>query len=511
MSAARLHRLAELLGSALERPPHERRALLEEACADTPELLAEVLELLAAEEDAERYFDDLAADVARSAPRELEAAAPVEERIGPYRTIRPIGSGGMGRVFLAQRADGVFEQRVALKLIRRGMESPEALRRFRAERQILARLQHPGIARLISGGVTDDGLPWVAMEYVQGVPLDVHCERARLGRDERLRLFEAIGEAVSYAHRQLVIHRDLKPGNILVDALGRVRLVDFGIAKFLSDDDTGERTATEAAVLTPAYAAPEQRRGGAVTTATDVFALGVVLRELLTGRRPGAGAGTGALDGDLEAICRKARAEDPPERYGSVDAMVADVRRYLEGSAVSARRAPWHQRARRAAERRPRTSIAAAAAVAAVFAFTGVAAWQSAAVRRERDKAQRTVDLIAEVLAVADPYRPAGQPVTARELLDRAAGRVAEVAGGDPEVEAALLHLVGRGFLNLGRPARARPLLEQALDRHERALGRGHADAAETRRSLAEALGALGDEAGARSLLEAGRPARSRR
>jgi serine/threonine-protein kinase len=503
MGSPRLRRLEGLLEAARERPAASRPSFVEAACADDPELAREVLELLASENEAAAYFGDLAGDIARAAPRELEAAVPAEQAIGPYVTIRQIGSGGMGRVFLARRADGAFDQRVALKLIRRGMESPEALRRFSAERQILARLQHPGIARFLSGGVTDEGLPWVAMEYVEGVPLEAYCERHGLGVPERLRLFVSIGEAVSFAHRQLVVHRDLKPGNILVDVSGRVRLVDFGIAKFLADEDASAHTATQAALLTPAYAAPEQRVGGPITTATDVFALGVVLHELLTGARPAdSRPGAARLPEDLEAISSKARAEDAAERYVSADAMVEDVRRHLEGLPVSARPAPWHQRARRIARRHPWPVMAVGVLSLAIFAFTAASALQSLAVRRERDKAQRTTDLISEVLAVADPYRAGAEPLTAEELLERAAGRIEAAAGDDPEIEAALLQLVGRSFDKLGLAARSLPLLERALELRERTLGWAHADAVETRRRLAEVLRAAGEAERARVLLE---------
>jgi serine/threonine-protein kinase len=503
VSSPRLRRLEELLEAALWRPPGSRRSFVEAACAGEPELAREVLELLASHGEAASYFEGLAGDVARAAPRELEAAVPAEQTIGPYVTIRQIGSGGMGRVFLARRADGAFDQRVALKLIRRGMESPEALRRFRAERQILARLQHPGIARLLSGGVTEEGLPWVAMEYVEGAPLMAHCEREGLEEPDRLRLLVSIGEAVSFAHAQLVVHRDLKPGNILVDASGCVRLVDFGIAKFLADQDASAQTATRAAVLTPAYAAPEQRVGGPITTAVDVFALGVILHELLTGARPADSRhGSARLPEDLEAISAKARAEDAGERYASVDAMLEDVRRYLEGLPVSARPTPWHQRARRIARRHPWPVIAVGVLSAAVVVFTGASALQSVAVLRERDKAQRTTELISEVLAVADPYRAGAEPLTAEELLERAVGRIETAGRDDPEIEAALLQLVGRGFGNLGLAARARPLLERALELRERTLGAAHPDALETRRHLADVLAAAGEADAARELLE---------
>src|SRR5690606_19179777 len=280
-----------------------------------------------------------------------EVGLPAGTLVGPYRVVGEAGRGGMGVVYRARRADGAFEKTVALKLVKRGMDTDEVLARFRRERQVLAGLDHPGIARLLDGGAAEDGRPYLAMEYVEGEPITAYADRRRLGVEARLALLERACEAVQHAHRRLVVHRDLKPSNVLVteDEGGapRVKLLDFGVAKLLAPDAAEAMTRTGGGALTPAYAAPEQRRGEAVTTAADVYALGVVLYELLTGARPDetarppsaavtpeAAAARGAtaerlrrrLRGDLDTIVLKALREEPEARYPSVESLLEDLR-----------------------------------------------------------------------------------------------------------------------------------------------------------------------------------------
>jgi len=290
--------------------------------------------------------------------------------IGPYRVVRELARGGMGVVYLAERADGQFEQRVALKLMKRGMDSEEIHQRFLAERQILAQLTHPHIARLLDGGVSNEGQPYFAIEYVDGTAITAHCEARQLGVEQRLRLFLDVCDAVRYAHQNLVVHRDLKPSNILVTADGQAKLLDFGIAKLLRQE-TGETglTQTGLRVMTPEYAAPEQVLGEPVTTATDVYALGAVLYELLTGRRahhlqsrtptevervicevepeaPSAvttGALRKRLRGDLDTIALTALKKEPERRYPTVEQLASDVARFLGGLPVTARPDTWRR------------------------------------------------------------------------------------------------------------------------------------------------------------------------
>src|SRR5829696_10380540 len=300
---SRWQRLDAMLDAALELDPAAQAAFLDQACAGDPELRADA-EAMLADAGAATFLDTPAAAFAAPLlPTQggtegggtrggdkggaTPAAPPDGAIVGPYRVVRELGRGGMGAVYLAERADGQFEQQVALKLIKRGMDSEEIHRRFLAERQILARLSHPNIARLLDGGVSADGRPYFAMEYVDGAPITAHCDERRLTIDERLRLFRGVCSAVGYAHQSLVVHRDLKPSNILVTSDGTVKLLDFGVAKLLRrgpGQETGV-TRTGVRVMTPEYAAPEQVLGARVTTATDVYALGAVLYELLTGRR----------------------------------------------------------------------------------------------------------------------------------------------------------------------------------------------------------------------------------
>jgi tRNA A-37 threonylcarbamoyl transferase component Bud32 len=289
MRSEQWRKVEELLDAALELEPGERRRFLEEAGASAPDVRREVESLLACEERADGFLE--APALALSADffdEENLADARAGQTFGRYRIIREIGRGGMGTVFLAERSDGEFEQRVALKVVRRSFADTELARRFRRERQILASLNHPNIARLFDGGVSEDGEPFLAMEYVEGLRIDEYADARGLSTGERLRLFRKVCAAVQYAHQNLVIHRDIKPSNILVTADGVPKLLDFGIAKLLDSDAEGDgaQTVTELRVMTPEYASPEQVRGQGVTTATDVYSLGVVLYELLTGCRP---------------------------------------------------------------------------------------------------------------------------------------------------------------------------------------------------------------------------------
>jgi Tol biopolymer transport system component/predicted Ser/Thr protein kinase len=391
--------VARILDVALDLTPEERPAFLDQACAGDDRLRAEVEAVLAgAEVDA--FLKSPAAVLA--APM-LDLETPVDgiaafpgALIGPYRLVRELGHGGMGVVYLAERADGHFEQRVALKLIKRGMDSEAILRRFRAERQVLARLNHPHIARLMDGGVTAEGQPWFAMEYVDGAPFVRCCDERALEIEERLRCFGEVCEAVQYAHQNRVVHRDLKPSNILVTPAGEIKLVDFGIAKVLFQESADEAvTQTEDRLMTPEYAAPEQVRGEPVTTATDVYALGAILYQLLTGRPPhkfehrtpaetehvicevepqppsAVVRGTPKerrLKGDLDLIVLKALRKDPAQRYLSVEALFEDLERHRTGLPVRARPQSVAYRARKFLGRhRLELRVAAIAAVLAML------------------------------------------------------------------------------------------------------------------------------------------------
>ncbi|MGE5715264.1 MAG: serine/threonine-protein kinase, partial [Acidobacteriota bacterium] len=285
MTPERWREIQGFLHDALRRPAPERAAFLDEACRDDPALKSEVVSLLAASEEATDFLETPAVSPAYA----VAAEEPARRRIGPYQVIRLLGSGGMGHVYLAVRADEQFQKRVAIKVVKRGTDTDFVLRRFRQERQILAGLDHSNIARLFDGGNTEDGLPYFVMEYVEGEPITTFCDRRGLGVKERLALFRTVCGAVQFAHQNLVVHRDLKPGNILVTADGVPKLLDFGIAKLLNPElspQAIDMTAASLRLFTPDFASPEQIRGERITTASDVYALGALLYELLTGRRP---------------------------------------------------------------------------------------------------------------------------------------------------------------------------------------------------------------------------------
>jgi serine/threonine-protein kinase len=541
MDPDRLRTLDAPFAAALDLPPRDRPAFLDAACPD-PALRAEVERLLAAHDRADPYFEELVERVAASAPLEVEVASREQAVIGAYRTLKIIGRGGMSTVFLAERADGQFTQRVALKLIAFGMDTDTAVRRFLAQRQIVARLDHPNIARLLDGGVTGHGRPYFVMELVEGGTITAYCDRERLPIEARLRLFLEVADALQYAHGLLVVHRDVKPGNVMVTREGRVKLLDFGIAKLLAPEraeGASDLTRTRERALTPGYAAPEQIRGDPATTAVDVYALGVLLYELLTGRRPiepdgmpdaafeqrvleevparpseipitAAAADARAmrpdrlrraLDGDLDVICLTALRKEPERRYRSVEQLAGDVRRHLDGLPIAARDDTLRYRAGKFV-RRHRASVATAAALFLVsVGFSAVLAVQSVRLARERDKAQHVASLFVDLFQVADPSESRGQTVTAREVLDRGVERIRSGLGSQPEVRGALLEVIGRVYQNLGLYQRARPLLEEALAARRVTLGPEHRDVATAMGELGELLRLSGEYGAAEQML----------
>lgn len=374
MKAEDWQKIHEIFNDAADLPFSERVVFLSEACENS-EIRSEVEKLLIAEDSANNFLENSAIDF--DAPANLK-------KIGRYKIISELGKGGMGSVFLAERED--LPQRVAVKIIKRGLDSEDILRRFHHEREILAALEHPNIARLIDGGTTDDGLPFYVMEYVEGIPIDEYCKNANL--EEKLQLFRQVCKAVSFAHARLIVHRDLKPSNIIVNKEGTAKLLDFGIAKLLSDNDFGKKgTATSLGMMTPNYASPEQIRGETVTTATDIYSLGVILYELLTGvlpydltdktldkvfqiinqtetAKPSENPNSKipnpkSLSGDLDNIILKSLKKEPERRYQSVIDLSDDIRRYLVGLPVSARPDTFRYRASKFIQRNKIAVVAA--------------------------------------------------------------------------------------------------------------------------------------------------------
>jgi serine/threonine protein kinase/tetratricopeptide (TPR) repeat protein len=508
MDPERWRRLEEVFQAALDCEPRQRAALVDEAAGGDRLLRQEVLSLLAAH-DRETFTS---APAFEDAMRVLEATSPSAGwRIGPYEVVQEIGRGGMGRVYLAARADETFDKLVAIKVIPRGLDSDEAIHRFRSERQILATLEHPNITRLLDGGTTDDGLPYIVMELVDGQPIDEYCQARDLSILERLQLFQQVCAAVRYAHQNLVIHRDIKPRNVLVTEDGVPRLLDFGIAKLL-DPTTAPSPGTVAALrpLTPDFASPEQVRGEPMTTASDVYSLGVLLYVLLTGRRPYRGPMSSPaeieqaiceeepekpsvsvpddsphvkfrrrLEGDLDTIVLMALRKEPQRRYASVDQLSNDIGRHLANLPVVARR---DTRRYRTAKFVRRNKIAVAAAgVVFVAVAGGVAAtiWQSRVVARERDiarleqaKAKRINAFLQEMIGYSgqtvpgSPTRAKGHDATVADMLDDAAQRVETELADQPEVKAEMLDTIGSTYSVLAKyDASARFLREAyALD-----------------------------------------------
>jgi len=404
MNAERWSVVREALASVLETDAPDRPAALDRACGGDEELRRSVESLLALEERAGELMNTAAAPGLA-----LRAEDPLPGTIGPYRVLREIGRGGMGVVYLAERADGQFRKEVAVKLITFGRHDPAMERRFRRERQILAQLEHPGIARLLDGGATAEGQPYFVMEYVEGLPLLQFCESQRLDLRARLGLFLQVSDAVAYAHQRLIVHRDLKPGNILVTREGTAKLLDFGLSRVLEGEQDADVTLTGLPMMTPAYASPEQVRGEPFTVAGDVYSLGVVLYELLAEKRPyevtttslvewaravcekepaplsraaGGAIPPRALKGDLENIAAKALAKDAAQRYASVEEFAADLRRHLDGQPVKARRATLLYRFTKLVRRHRVAVPATAAAAVLIGSFAGAAAWEAARAQR---------------------------------------------------------------------------------------------------------------------------------
>jgi non-specific serine/threonine protein kinase/serine/threonine-protein kinase len=515
-----------LFEEALGRPESERPGFVRERAGGDEAVAGEVLSLLEAHEGAGEFLGSPTATRADpDAPR-----PPLPKRVGPFEVLRELGSGGMGTVYLAEQVGPDFRRPVAVKVIRHGFSTSLFVRRFQNERRILAGLSHPNIAALLDGGTTEDGLPYFAMEYVAGTPLTEYCDARRFSTAQRLALFRTICGAVQYAHQNLVVHRDLKPGNILVTEEGVPKLLDFGLAKVLEPgpDAAPEETATDLRIFTPAFASPEQVKGETVTTASDVYSLGALLYVLLTGKRPyrvttrttdelaravveqdptrpsiavRADARLArALSGDLDTIVLKAMHKDPRRRYGSAEQLSADLRRHLEGRPVSARP---DSRAYRLGKfvRRHRAGVAAASlvVVALAAAFAQTARERARAERRFEDVRQLAHELVFEL---HDAIATLPGSTKARELLVRRAAAYLDRLTADSSADIKLQREIaaaweklgdvqGGSNANLGDDAGALENLRKAVAIRE-AVFRSAASTPEDRKALARAEGSLG-------------------
>lgn len=525
-----------LLTRALELPVESRARFLDDACGDRPALRATLDRLLrAAETDEPLLTVSGAAAHAVAALTGPEAPLPQPgERVGAYRVVGHLGRGGMATVYLAERADGEFEQTVALKLLDATRYSGDAAARFAQERQILARLEHPHIARLIDGGTTAAGQPYVVMEYVDGRPIDRYCDEERLTVAERIALFERVARAVQYAHGRLIVHRDIKPSNILVDQHGHPKLLDFGIAKLLDAGMPHTAPATRDAFhpMTPEYASPEQWRGEPLTTGSDVYQLGFLLYRLLTGQTPytvdsrdivriaqvvctedprppsravadrgdGADAADAAehisaarstttdrlrrqLTGDLDNILLTALARDADRRYPSVTHLRDDLQRYLDGLPVTARQPTLRYRAGKFVRRNRLAVAGAALIVLAILAGVTSTVWQARSAAREAARAEAAFRFLVSLFENADPDVARGEAITARELLDRGKAQLDAEQAIAPDMRAEILAVIGGLYTEVGLFDEALPLLEEAQTEFARYTG--------DRRALAENTGRL--------------------
>jgi serine/threonine-protein kinase len=551
MKPERWERIGKIFAAALEQPVEARQRFVAEACEGDGDLEGQVTALLDSEESAGDYFADLADRAGVHAVDDAEPDDLQGKRIGSYRLVQLIGRGGMGAVYLAERDDQQFEMQTALKLLPVGLESEESRLRFLSERQILARLKHPSIAQLLDGGVTEDGTPFFVMEHVEGVPIDEYCDTRRLGIPERLEIFLHVCDAVQHAHQNLIVHRDLKPGNILVTETGEVKLLDFGIARVLAPGEHGDAGLTQtrrARPMTLAYASPEQLRGATVTTASDVYALGILLYRLLTGRHPyelpfaspsdaerviceeqppspslalrrakkeaaaepppstsdaeGSAQSRRSslqklirqISGDLDTITMMALRKEPERRYTSVSQFADDIRRYLGGLPVSAQKDTLRYRASRFV-RRNRVAVVVAIAFAVMLVglvgislrYAVTSAAQSRAVAREAETTEQVSTFLVDLFKMADPVEGFGDTVRVRTVLDRGAEYIEDALQDQPEIRARLLRVLGGVYENLGLYDESVRLYQEALDLQRLVHGESHLEVAEGLHKLAEA------------------------
>ena len=560
-SAERWALVERLFDEAMELQAHSRHEFLRNACEDDTELLSYLQGLVADNSSVEADIEQTIVDTLTRAFGEPDGDGDSirGEMIGPYRVERLIGAGGMGMVYLAERADQQFEQQVAIKLGRHRLVDPQTELRFRNERQILADLDHPNIGRLLDGGTTRDGTPYLVMEFIDGVRIDTYCDTNALGIVERLRLFQTICAAVHHAHQNLIVHRDIKAPNILVTDDGTPKLLDFGIAKLTDTAGTMTDGITRegAVILTPENAAPEQVMGQTATTATDTYALGLLLHVLLTGlrahpidetmtprefaelicsrsvprpsqrlvaeydeaRNSGDDAALHALErmaadrrsrpdklarrlrGDLDTIILNALRKDPLRRYRSVSALSDDIELHLKSMPIVARADSWGYRTSRFLKRHYAAVSAAAAVGIMLLSFSVVVFLQNQRIAEERDTAREVSQFLEDIFMSQDPARARGADVTADEILAAGAERIQQDLGGRPEIQSTLMGTIGRVYYSLGAYEPSIEMLEEALRLREQTYGRTHPSVAVARNDLAETLIRLAQYDRAQALL----------
>jgi serine/threonine protein kinase/Tfp pilus assembly protein PilF len=545
-----------VLDSALEAIVQRARSLsgeeqlsyLRTACAGNSDLLSRALRTLHSAGESDAWWDDQDGDDS-SLDDEHEFVGSV---IGHYRVIGTLGRGGMGQVLLAERADEQFKHKAAIKLVRSGLVSRQVQGRLKIERQILAALDHPNIARLLDGGTMPSGVPYIVMEYIDGLPIDRYCDEKRLSIRERLELFRQVCSAVHYAHQNLIVHRDLKPSNILVTTEGVPKLLDFGIAKLLDTrqfNQTMAVTRFDSRLLTPDHASPEQVRGEAITTASDTYVLGVLLYELLTGRKPlvvkhdrlsdleraicdepalplnyGLSASEQLpadfleeictqrsttptrlrkeLQGDLHNIVAVALRKEPERRYPSVEHFSADIGRYLDEMPVSARADTWSYRTKKFVSRHAVSVSAGTLAIVALIAFAVITSIQARRIGEERAHAEEVSSFLINVFEQADPQRARGEKITVEEVLDSASLQLPYELESQPTARARLLATLGTVYGNLGNFPKAEKALRTSLEERLEAYAADDPAVADAKRRLGAVLTENQQYAEAEQLLE---------
>jgi serine/threonine protein kinase/Flp pilus assembly protein TadD len=544
---ARWQRIQSLFEQVIDVPPPERASRLADSCRGDNDLQRSVESLLASDANAADPLMNAVSEAAESLLIEHQDRL-IGTRIGHYRIVSVLGQGGMSTVYRGERDDAKYRQTVAVKVLHHTALHPRLRNRLQSERHILATLAHPSIARLIDSGDLDDGTPYLVMEYVDGEAIDTYCDSRTLFIRERLELFVQVCGAVQFAHRNLVVHRDIKSANILVTGDGMPKLLDFGIAKLLAPESLSHTvpvTRLQERILTPENAAPEQVLGRPITTATDIYGLGVLLYQLLTGRSPyrllsysqlqleraicmddpmrpsqivtaKLGEETDAdrsrisdrrglspqrlrarLSGDLDSIVSMAMRKEPDRRYPSVEALADDLNRHLLGQPVRARQGDWRYNSSKFLRRHLLPVLAVSAAFLGLAMIAGVTLWQNhrielarEATAQERDRAQQVSAFLVDVFSEADPFKAQGHDATARELLDRGAAKIIDNSALQPEVRAELLESIGLAYRRKGDSDRAIPLFEQAvaIRRSERPM-----DSHRTAAALANLARALSD------------------
>ncbi len=550
----RWHQVRARFEELVELPTMKRSAARAALAASDPDLAREVEALLGWHVEADRFLDQPPALAASFATDPIAADAPLQalpENLGPYKILGPLGQGGMGTVYRAERGDDVYQKPVAIKVLEGPYQRPELVARFRTERQILAQLDHPNIATLLDGGTTPAGQPYLVMELIEGIPIDRYCDDLRLPVEARLRLLGKVAAAVQYAHHHLVVHRDLKPANILVTPEGEPKLLDFGIAKILEPSAISLTVlATELGVapLTPEYASPEQITGRPITAGSDVYSLGVLLYELLTGRSPyrlgirsaglerlaeaivhdeperpsvavlrplepgarGVGPDEAAarrsteprqlsrhLAGDLDTVLAKALTKEPERRYGSAEQLAADLEAHLDGRPVQARPDTFFYRSGKFLRRHAWASSATTAAFLVLASLVAILWLQRLALLRQTHRAETVSTFLTQLFASPDPAQARGAALTARELLDRGAREIERELGREPAALGDLLLTIGRSYKGLGLYAQAEAALARALTERLASEAPNSSAVADVLQELAETQTLAGDFAGA--------------